>query len=222
MPPIAENLRNIRENILRASERAGRNPAEVRIMAVTKTQSLEKIKEAAACGLEIFGENRVQEAVTKLESLKNIGNWHLIGHLQSNKAKKACEIFDSIDSIDSQRLAGELSTAATGLGRTVEVMAEVNVAGEAQKFGFAAAEAADEIARLAVLPGLKLRGLMTMAPYGAAEAVLRKTFSGLREVRAQLGPAWGALELSMGMSDDYGLAVEEGATLLRIGRALFK
>lgn len=191
-------------------------------MAVTKTQTLERIREAAACGLELFGENRVQEAATKLESLKSLGNWHLIGHLQSNKAKKACELFDSVDSIDSQRLAQEISAAAEGLGRPVEVMAEVNVAGEAQKFGFAAAGAAEEITRLAALPGLKLKGLMTMAPYGAGEAVLRKTFSGLRELKAELGPAWSALELSMGMSDDYGLAVEEGATLLRIGRALFK
>src|ERR1041385_890492 len=136
LPEVRENLRNIRENIRLACRRAARSEDQVRVMAVTKKQTPERILEAAACGLDLFGENRVQEAETKLPALKGLGSWHLIGHLQTNKPRKALELFGSVDSVDSLKLGEELARLAIQTGRVLPVMAEVSVAGEAQKFGF--------------------------------------------------------------------------------------
>jgi pyridoxal phosphate enzyme (YggS family) len=221
MSSLVENLRKIEENIGFACRKGGRQRQEIQVMAVTKSQAAEKIREAAACGLGLFGENRVQEAEDKLKDLKFLGQWHLIGHLQTNKASKACEIFDAIDSVDSLKLGETLSTWCQRQGRSLRMMAEVNAGGEEQKHGFSRAQAYEEISRLAALPGLRLEGLMTMAPWTADEDLLRRTFAGLRGLRDRLRPDWGELQLSMGMSNDYQVAVEEGATVLRIGRALF-
>ncbi len=222
MPAIIENLKIIEDRISAACRKAGRSREEIRIVAVTKTQNEDRIREAAEAGLRLFAESRVQEAQRKLPALKSLGEWHFIGHLQTNKAKNAVDMFDSIESVDSLRLAREISRLAAGMDRRIDVWAEVNVSGEGSKQGFPLDSARDEIGRMLDLPGLKLSGLMTMAPRSDSEEEARPVFSGLRRLARSLEGRAGALGLSMGMSDDYRVAVEEGATHVRIGSALFR
>lgn len=222
MPTVLENLSTIKEQIERSCLKVGRASDEIQIVAVTKTQPESRIREAAACGMKIFGESRIQEAKTKLPALKSLGHWHLIGHLQTNKLKLALELFDLIESVDSRNLGEELSKQAVKSGREIPFYAEVNVSGEEQKHGFPLSQALDEIASLARLPGLKLQGLMTMAPLASDIELARPAFRGLKELGLKLQKDFGPLALSMGMSQDFPIAVEEGATHLRIGTALFK
>ena len=214
---IARNLHDVERRIAQAAQRAGRSPAEITIVAVTKGLTAQAIEAALEAGIRHIGENRVQEAREKIARLSNLqpcATWHMVGHLQTNKAKTAVEIFDIIHSIDSLRLAEALSGRAQN---TVSVLLQVNISGEEPKSGFSEAElhkAAEDVARL---PMLEVKGLMTIAPLVSDPEEVRPIFRRLRELRDSLG-----LEhLSMGMSDDFEVAVGEGATMVRIGRAIF-
>jgi pyridoxal phosphate enzyme (YggS family) len=213
----------VRARIGAAAARAGRSAGEITIVAVTKGHPLERAREAAGHGLLDLGENRVQEALAKQDAWPGAPvRWHLIGHLQRNKAKLAAGRFALIHSLDSTRLAEALESAAAAAGIVQEVLVEVNVAREPQKSGVAPEEAADLVRHAATLGHLRLRGLMAMAPYTADTAVQRRVFRGLRELRDGLATAALPLAvLSMGMSGDFEIAVEEGATMVRLGTILF-
>jgi len=217
------DIASVRSRIAAATARAGRPPDEVRIVAVTKGHPLERAQEAVAAGLADLGENRVQEALAKQAAWPEPrARWHLIGHLQRNKAKLAVGRFVLIHSLDSIRLADALEAAAAAAGLVQEVLVEVNVAREPQKSGALPEEAEALVAHAAALPHLTLGGMMTMAPYDAPPAVQHQVFGGLRELRDTL--ATSSLELavlSMGMSGDFEIAVEEGATMVRLGTILF-
>ncbi len=221
------HLEAVHARIQQAAARAGRDPAEVRIVAVTKTHPLAAVADAVASGLTDVGENKVQEAVAKQDQWAGPPvNWHLIGHLQRNKAKQAVGRFALIHSVDSIRLADALEQAAAAKDLVQDVLVQVNVAREAQKDGALPEDAEALVRHVQSLPHLALKGLMTMAPFTDDKAVVRATFRGLQELRGRLatdqaGPATRAWELSMGMSSDFEIAVEEGATLVRLGTVLF-
>jgi pyridoxal phosphate enzyme (YggS family) len=265
MTALRENLQELEEAIAAACRRAGRERAEVELMAVSKTYRAGTIAEAAALGLTLFGENRVQEFAAKaaeldasLEAASSEANTeaspaaspkanpaassaeanppeaapsrllrvHLIGHLQSNKAQRAVELFDGIDSLDSLRLAERLNEAAVKLGKKLPVLIEVKLRPEESKAGLdpASAGAAELLERLPSLPHLEMRGLMTIAPFGVSEEETRACFRGLRQWRERWAAAYPRLSfevLSMGMSGDFQLAIEEGATRIRVGTAIF-
>jgi hypothetical protein len=217
------HLEAVQGRIARAAQRVGRDPSGITIVAVTKGHPLETVRAAVAGGLLDIGENRVQEATEKQEAWPDAPvRWHLIGHLQRNKAKHAIGRFALIHSVDSVRLADELENVAAGQGRTQDVLVQVNVAREPQKTGVHPDEAAALAAHVAALPHLRLQGLMTMAPLTDDEAAIRETFRGLRELRDRLTSHASRLTvLSMGMSSDFEIAIEEGATMLRLGTVLF-
>ena len=233
MTTLAENLEQLEEAIAAACRRAARPRAEVELMAVSKTYPAATIAEAAALGLALFGENRVQEFAGKAAALDplrtraaNPIRVHLIGHLQSNKAQRAVELFDGIDSLDSLRLAERLNEAAGKLGKRLPVLIEVKLSPEEAKAGLDpnSAEAAELLERLPSLSHLELRGLMTIAPFGVSEAETRACFRSLRQLRDRWTASYSKLSfdvLSMGMSGDFDLAIEEGATRIRVGTALF-
>ena len=214
---ILEGLERVRERIEVACQRAGRTSSEVTLIGVTKTVGAEAVVEAYEAGLRDFGENRVQEALAKIEVVEQLGfepRWHMIGHLQTNKVKIAAGRLGIIHSIDSVRLAREISRRHES---PVSVLLEVNVAQDAAKFGFAPEEVAAALKEIAVLPHLDVRGLMTIAPQTNNPEDTRPTFRLLRELRDELALD----ELSMGMSGDFEVAVEEGATMIRVGTAIF-
>ena len=219
---LPERLAHVRAEIARRQAAAGWSHP-VTIVAVTKGFGLEAVEAALAAGLTDLGENRVQEAVAKIDTpVGRRATWHLIGHLQRNKAKDVPGRFGLVHSLDSAVLAEELDRRAATHGATVRALLQVNVAGETQKSGCAPAEAAGLAKRVAGLPHLALEGLMTIAPLTDDEAAQRRTFRGLRELRDALKEdgLW-LPTLSMGMSGDYGVAIEEGATVIRVGTALF-
>jgi len=221
---LRTNLPQVQERVAAALGRAGRTDS-VRIVAVTKTHPVEAVHAAWSAGITDVGENRVQELDEKRAAYGEAEGpaWHLIGHLQRNKARRAITLFDRIHSVDSLRLAQELSKEAVRAGTDIRALVQVNVSGEATKGGFDAARAVDEIAAVAALPGIACDGLMTMAPLTEDERVVRATFAGTRALlercRAQ-GVMQGA-ELSMGMSGDFEVAIEEGSTMIRLGTILF-
>lgn len=233
---IANRLNAVRERIKRAAHQAGRDPTTITLVAVTKTHPPEVVAEAIAAGATDLGENRVQEAQAKIPALTALGHrprWHLIGHLQRNKARPAAELFDLIHSIDSLRLA-EAVARQVAPGRRLPILLQVNVSGEPSKEGFDLPGGPSNSAGLAALlpaveailalPQLEVRGLMTIAPIGDTPEAARPTFQALRELRDELSrryPAAHWAELSMGMTDDFEAAIAEGATLVRVGRAIF-
>ncbi|HUF51207.1 MAG TPA: YggS family pyridoxal phosphate-dependent enzyme [Longimicrobiales bacterium] len=222
---LRESLPRVAERIAAAQARAGRG-APVTVVAVTKGHGVAAVLAALRAGLRDVGENRVQELVEKRGELAGSAQpvWHLIGHLQRNKVRRAITLFDRIHSIDSLRLAQELSAEAVRADLTVRGLVQVNVSGEATKGGFDRARALAQIAAVAALPALAVEGLMTMAPFAADEAVVRATFAATRallERCAGEGIALQASELSMGMSGDYEIAIEEGSTMIRLGTILF-
>ncbi len=233
MTIFAENLERLEIEIAAACRQAGRQRGEVELMAVSKTYPAETIAEAAALGLALFGENRVQEFGSKAAELDGLRRdsshpirVHLIGHLQSNKAARAAELFDGADSVDSLRLAERLNEAAGRLKKKLPVLIEVKLSPEETKAGLEpeSAEASALLERLPDLEHLEARGLMTIAPWGAAEDVTRTCFRSLREWRDRWAAANSRLNLdvlSMGMSGDFTLAIAEGATRIRVGTALF-
>jgi pyridoxal phosphate enzyme (YggS family) len=223
---IEQNVLAVRERIARACERAGRDPAEVTLVAVTKSVEPEVAELLLDAGVGDIGENRVAEAERKRALLGGRGVWHMVGHLQRKKVKKALPLFSVIHSVDTIRLIEEISRRHDPSGRPVEVFLEVNVSGEASKYGFAPQEVFEAARSACELPGLALRGLMTMAPYDPDPEASRPVFRQLRELlealRGRLEPGAECGFLSMGMSGDFETAVEEGATHVRIGTALFE
>jgi hypothetical protein len=226
---IASNLAAIHERIARAAQRAGRNPEDIALMAVSKTQPPEKVIEAYAAGHRLFGENRVQEFAEKFSALSVLkdAEFHMIGHLQSNKTAKAAEIFHAVDSVDSAKLAQRLNDAAAQNGKTLDVLVEINVGGEEAKSGVDADLTELEPIFLGApqWPHLRFRGLMTVPPFTEDPEGARPYFRKLRELRDLLAarkfPAIRLNELSMGMSHDFEVAIEEGSTCMRIGTAIF-
>jgi len=233
MTALAANLERLEEAIGRACRAAGRGRGEVELMAVSKTHSAETIAEAARLGLRLFGENRVQEFGSKADALEELRRnaaapvrIHLVGHLQSNKAARAVELFDAIDSVDSLKLAERLNEAAGKLGKRLPVLLEVKLSPEETKAGLVpgSSAAVELLERLPDMESLETQGLMTIAPWGVAKDVTRACFRNLREWRDSWAAAYPRIDfdvLSMGMSGDFALAIEEGATRIRIGTALF-
>jgi pyridoxal phosphate enzyme (YggS family) len=226
---IAENLLRVLERIGTAARRAGRRSEDVALMAVSKTFSAERIREAYAAGLRLFGENRVQEFAGKIDSLRDLHDaaWHLIGHLQTNKALKAVELFAAVDSVDSLRLAQKLNTSAEQLGKKIKVLIEINVGGEAAKSGVApdSRELHELLLAVPDLKQLEFQGLMTVPPFTEDPRQARPYFRKLRALRDQIaGRRLAAVNmgiLSMGMSHDFEVAIEEGSTCVRVGTAIF-
>jgi len=213
----------VRRRIAAAARKAGRDPLAVKLVAVSKTVDLERIKEARDAGQKIFGENYLQEARGKIEALGEAASWHFIGHLQSNKAKAAVALFDLIHGVDSLKLARALDAAAARTDKVQDILIQINLGGEETKSG-ASPDAAPALLReIARLPHLRVAGLMTMPPWFTDPEVVRPYFRGLRELRERLLPLeiCPLPELSMGMSGDFEAAIEEGATLVRIGTAIF-
>jgi len=226
---VAANIASIQERIAAATRRAGRNPDDVALMAVSKTQPPERIREAYDAGQRLFGENRVQEFAAKVEALRDLdaAEWHMIGHLQTNKVGKAAELFAAVDSIDSLKLAEKLNAAAENLGKKLAVLIEVNVGGEAAKTGIVPDSAEiEEILRAAPrLESLSFQGLMTVPPFTDDPQAARGHFRKSRELRDTIAarklPSVGMDVLSMGMSHDFEVAIEEGSTCVRVGTAIF-
>jgi pyridoxal phosphate enzyme (YggS family) len=220
---LAANLEHLRRRIAAACARAGRDPASVTLLAVSKGQPPEVVRAAADLGLTLFGENKVQEAKAKIPLCPGRLRWHLVGHLQSNKARDAVHWFEMIQSLDSLALAAELQKQAEKAAKTVPVLLEVNVAGEATKFGYRPEQLLAELRELNAFPRLEIQGLMTLAPWTPDPEKVRPVFRRLRELKAECEQRLGAplAHLSMGMSGDFEVAIEEGATLVRIGTALF-
>jgi len=220
---LEENYYAVWEGIREAAEKAGRDPSSIRLVAVSKKQDTEKLRVLWKCGQRIFGENRVQEARVKIPEMPTGGEWHFIGGLQTNKAKDAVECFDVIESVDRLDLAAELQKRADVAGKRLRVFLEVNVGGEAAKHGCAPEKAAELLAQVQPLSRLEVQGLMAIPPFREDPENARLFFQRLREIRDQLeqGSGMALPELSMGMSHDYAVAIAEGATLVRIGTALF-
>jgi len=235
MTDVESNLARLNERISDAAARTGRKREEITLVAVTKTFPPERIAEAWEAGLRDFGENRVQEAEPKIAWSRENGlnlNWHMVGHLQRNKTKKAIQIFDVIQSVDTLRLAQEISRRAHAASVDVPVLLEVNVSGEASKYGFPLHEEdgkqldhfTEEVHEIVALPNLDPQGLMTVAPFGAREEELRACFRRVRAIIDILREQFANQQwrhLSMGMTDDFEIAIEEGATIIRVGRAIF-
>ncbi|HEU0053891.1 MAG TPA: YggS family pyridoxal phosphate-dependent enzyme [Longimicrobium sp.] len=221
---LGGRLAEVRERVERARARAGRAD-EVGIVAVTKTHPAEAVRAAVAAGVADVGENRVQELEEKVAEVgRDAVRWHLIGHLQRNKVRKALPLFDLLHSLDSLRLAEAVSREAVEMGVTARVLVQVNASGEESKGGFAVSEGTDPLAAVCALPGLAVEGLMTMAPLTDDERVIRASFAATRALWERAGrevEGFRALHLSMGMSNDFEIAVEEGATLVRVGSLIF-
>jgi pyridoxal phosphate enzyme (YggS family) len=227
--PIAENLASIRARIAAAAQSAGRSPAETELMGVTKTVEPRRIREAYDAGLRLFGENRVQEFAEKINLLRDLpdARFSLIGHLQSNKAARAAELFSAVDSVDSLRLAEKLNTAALKLGRKLPVLIEINIGGEAAKSGVApdSPDLEELLTAAPRLASLEIHGLMAIPPHTGDPQGARPYFRRMLELRDALRarnlPAVAMQTLSLGMSHDFEVAIEEGSTCVRIGTALF-
>jgi len=221
---LAEALPAVRDRIAEATTAVGREPTSVRLVAVTKTHPIEAVEAALAAGLTDLGENRIEELESKVAHFgREAATWHMIGHLQSRKAKRAASNADLIHSVDSIRLAEKLSRGAEEDGLVVSVLAQVNTSGELSKGGFASEGADEEIARMAELPALRVNGLMTMAPFVDDEVVLGRAFGALRLLSERLRQSTDRVgaELSMGMTNDMEIAIREGSTMVRVGTALF-
>jgi pyridoxal phosphate enzyme (YggS family) len=222
---IEDNLSSVRARIAAACGRAGRDPAGVTLVAVSKTVPAERVRVAYDLGVRDFGENRVEEGVPKQAGLPGDIRWHMIGHVQSRKAREAAEHFCLVHSVDSLKLAQRLAREAGAAGRELPILLEINVAGEEAKYGYTPGAAFfDEVAQILALPALRVRGLMTMAPIVPDPQQARAVFAGLRALRGELVRRFPQVdwpELSMGMTDDFEVAIEEGATIVRVGRAIF-
>ncbi|HPV43103.1 MAG TPA: YggS family pyridoxal phosphate-dependent enzyme [Spirochaetota bacterium] len=220
---IIDNYTAIEKEIAAIATASGRGPGGIRIVAVSKTFDESVIQEAIDSGIRVFGENKIQEARRKIPSLRGDFTFHMVGHLQSNKAREAVQLFDLIHSIDKADTAAAVDREAGRIGKKQKVLVQVNTSGEESKSGIVPASARDLVARVTDLKNLDLLGFMTMAPFTDDEGVIRQTFRASRglmeEINVSLGLA--LAELSMGMSSDYRIAVEEGATLVRIGTAIF-
>ena len=223
MDSIAENLARVRQEILEAAAKAGRGPGEIELVAITKAHPAEKVREAIDAGQRLFGESRVQEARAKIPELPSSLRWHFVGHLQKNKIRHALPLFEMIHSVDSLALAQDMNRTAEQEGLHPRVLLEVNVAGEGSKFGFTPDKLREQMEGLLALPRLSILGLMCIPPIANEAAASRKYFVQLRELRDSLQTEFRVdlTQLSMGMTQDFWIAVEEGATLVRVGTAIF-
>lgn len=222
---IAENLKRVQARIARAAERAGRPADRVTLVAVSKTHPAAVIREAVAAGVRVLGENRVQEAEEKVGEVEGDVVWHLVGHLQRNKAKAAVELFDLIHSVDSLRLAREVGKRAVQAGKSARVLVQVNTSGAASQFGVEPEEAPDLVGGISEVAGVRVEGLMTIGAFLPDPESVRPCFVRLRKLRDEIAAAGlkgvSMAHLSMGMTGDFEVAVEEGATLVRVGTAIF-
>jgi len=234
---IAENVQRVQARIRSACAAAGRDPADITLVAISKKRCAAEIEAAVAAGIQHIGENRVEEAETKIALLQAAGcrniTWHMVGHIQGRKARTACAHFDLLQSVDSLRLARRLSRAAADQQRELRILLQVNVSGEASKFGFegyhwfkdatVSARLRTDVKEIVALPNLCIEGLMTMAPLGAGRARVRSVFADLCRLRDELQQTLGMAlpALSMGMTDDFEWAIQEGSTMIRVGRAIF-
>ncbi len=224
MSYIAENIENIRKGIKDAACSAGRNDSEVKLIAVTKTYGVDAINEAIDCGVTDIGENRVQEIMEKYDHVKPV-RWHLIGHLQKNKVKYIIDKVSLIHSVDSFGLAEEINKQATKIDKVQDILIQVNVSGEESKFGVSPEECNDLCKKISGLSNVRICGLMTVAPFTDDEELLGKVFDGLRQISLDISAKKADTvymdELSMGMTNDYPLAIANGATMIRVGTAIF-
>lgn len=223
---MRDRIESVKARMRAAAVAAGRDPGTVRLVAVSKTHPADRVREAAAAGAAVFGENYIQEARQKIEALADLDvSWHFIGHLQRNKAKYAVPLFDLIHSVDSLRLAAELDRQAARCGKVQEILVQVNISGEETKSGVEEAGCLELVRSIAALAHLRVRGLMTMPPFFDQPDRARPFFAALRRlserIRSDALPGVGMSELSMGMTGDFEAAVAEGATLVRIGTAIF-
>src|SRR5437870_4032723 len=223
MTSIAENLARVREQIALAAAKVGRAVGGIELVAISKTHDAEKVRAAFDAGQSLFGESRVQEARVKIPELPSNMRWHFVGHLQKNKIRHALPLFEMIHSVDSLALAQEINRIGEEEGMRPRVLLEINVAGEGSKFGFAPDKLREQMEELLALPRLSVLGLMTIPPLSEEPEVSRKYFIQLRELRDRLQTEFRVdfAQLSMGMTQDYAVAVEEGATLVRVGTAIF-
>jgi pyridoxal phosphate enzyme (YggS family) len=223
MSSIAENLKCVREQIAQAATKAGRAGDEIELVAISKTHDAAKVREAVEAGQTLFGESRVQEARVKIPELPSNLRWHFVGHLQKNKIRHALPLFEMIHSVDSLALAQDVNRIAEEDGLHPRVLLEVNVAGEGSKFGFTPEKLREDLENLLGLPRLSILGLMTIPPLADKAEASRKYFVQLRDVRDRLQTEFHVdlAQLSMGMTQDFAVAVEEGATLVRVGTAIF-
>jgi hypothetical protein len=229
---ISRNIQYVTQRIARCCEKTGRRPEDVKLVCVTKTASVGEIEEALGAGLRIFGENRVQDAVLKHTAIGDIAEWHLIGHLQTNKAKDAVRIFSLIHSVDSARLAKAIDKEAGKIGKVQDILIQVNTSGQTSKFGIEPGLTETLINEIIVYPNIKVLGLMTIAPETGDPEEVRTYFGALRELRDEIAlPSLAGRDddkrsidlriLSMGMTNDFEVAIEEGSNMVRIGRAIF-
>lgn len=225
MISIRDNILRVQERIAHAAVRAGRKPEDITLVAVTKTHPVAAILEAVFAGLNHFGENRIQESIVKIPAFNQSVHWHLIGHLQSNKVKQALSLFEMIQSVDSVRLAQVIGEQSLKSGKKMPVLIEVNTSGEQSKFGVSPEKAPDIIAEVASLEGIELLGLMTIGPFTGEPEDARSCFQQLTQIKDKAihsGISSDTMKyLSMGMTSDFEIAIEEGANILRIGSAIF-
>ena len=222
---IKDNILQVRARIASVCAKLGLNPDSITIVCVAKNRTIEQVKEVIACGIFNVGENRVQEALSKYGQLSGV-KWHLVGHLQTNKVKDAVKIFDLIHSVDSLRLAREINKQAAGIGKIQDILLEVKTSAEAAKFGIAPTETAGVVREISALKNVSLKGLMTIAPQSDNQEDARQYFKRLGELRDKICSDFGFRVsdfefLSMGMTDDFEVAIEEGANIIRIGRGIF-
>ena len=225
MGSVSDNIASIRERIAEAARRVGRDPAEIAIVAVTKTVDAEKIAEAVEAGIRMFGENKVQEAMEKVKRLDSSLEWHMVGHLQRNKVKEAVRIFHLVQSLDSIHLAEEINSRALNSGTIMDVLVQVNTSGEKTKYGLEPQDAIPFLKHISSFKGLSIRGLMTIGAFLPDPQAVRPCFRRLRDLREEISgagiPNVEMEHLSMGMTGDFEVAVEEGANMVRIGTAIF-
>ena len=222
---IADNVRNVMNDIHDRALRCGRDPSEITLVAVAKTRTVDEINQAIEAGIVHLGENKVQEAHSKIPLIKGVAVWHMVGHLQSNKGKRAASLFDWIDSVDSRKIIDVLSSHTAASGETLNVLIQVNIAGESSKSGVATGEVKELVRYAGNKKGIVVRGLMTIGSLGVSKDVTRTEFARMKSLFEDLSTEPDIAScmgvLSMGMSGDYGIAIEEGSTMLRIGTAIF-
>jgi PLP dependent protein len=220
---LEANLKAVQQRIEAACARARREPSSVTLVAVTKSQPPEVVSAAAALGMSLFGENKVQEAKAKIPLCPGRLRWHMVGHLQTNKCRDAVELFEMVQSVDSLHLAEELNKRADQAAKTLPVLLEINAVGEASKFGYRPDQLLADLPRINALPRLEIHGLMTVPPWAPDPEKVRPVFRQMRELKERCEQRLGAPlpQLSMGMTGDFEVAIEEGATMIRIGTALF-
>ncbi len=225
---IKKRINSVRKRISQAARKAGRDPSDIRLLAVTKTHGPELVKKAISAGLGLFGENYIQEAKDKIEAIGGVASqvkWHFIGHLQRNKAKWGAALFECVQTVDNKKLAEALDRHAKNQGKVLSILCQVNLAGETQKSGASPDDLPALLEHIMTLPHLSLEGLMLVPPYNPDPEATRAWFAGLRRLRDKLSIQMGLQEqlreLSMGMTHDFEVAIEEGATIIRVGTALF-